>query len=326
MIHSFSAADPTDPATIAGRWLENGAFVYFGSMNEPYLQAFRPPKLVAELVAAELPLSASLRQGEHEPYGQPWRLVYLGDPLYRLDFSRSRDSLDRLPPGSNVVLSATDQWRVEVIQAGSLPQDPPSSPADRLGWCLSQAIAALCHEERPTLHELTPDASTSDLPAWQSVAMQIDRRSLDPSHKRILDELLIDSLSCAGRQELLLEWMIGIPAEETGGRLLRAMETTATSELARLSRAREPLQALDLWNRLIRRPWPADSDLPALLTGRVASQIATDEAQALLPYRDRLRQASLSLASNPKRYPHVALIQNELERVEQAIRSRPRPH
>ena len=28
MIHSFSAADPTDPATIAGRWLANGAFVY----------------------------------------------------------------------------------------------------------------------------------------------------------------------------------------------------------------------------------------------------------------------------------------------------------
>ena len=56
MIHSFSAADPNDPETIAGRWLANGAFVYFGSMNEPYLQSFRPPRLVAGLVAEGVPL------------------------------------------------------------------------------------------------------------------------------------------------------------------------------------------------------------------------------------------------------------------------------
>src|SRR5262249_60764650 len=36
LIHSFSAADPADPATIAGRWLTQGAFVYFGSVNQPY--------------------------------------------------------------------------------------------------------------------------------------------------------------------------------------------------------------------------------------------------------------------------------------------------
>ena len=56
IIHSYSAADPLDVSTLAGRWLENGAFVYYGSMNEPYLPAFRPPKLVAELAAAEMPL------------------------------------------------------------------------------------------------------------------------------------------------------------------------------------------------------------------------------------------------------------------------------
>ena len=84
MIHSFSAADPTDPQTIAGRWLAQGAFAYFGAVNEPFLLAFRPPGLVAELVSAEVPLVAALRQGELEPFGFPWRLVYLGDPLYHL--------------------------------------------------------------------------------------------------------------------------------------------------------------------------------------------------------------------------------------------------
>ena len=43
MIHSFSAADPPDPSTIAGRWLANGAFLYFGSMNEPFLDAVPDP-------------------------------------------------------------------------------------------------------------------------------------------------------------------------------------------------------------------------------------------------------------------------------------------
>ena len=85
MIHSFSAADPSDPQTIAGRWLDQGAFVFFGSVNEPFLPAFRRPRLVAELIAAEVPLVAALRQGEFEAFGFPWRLVYLGDPLYRLD-------------------------------------------------------------------------------------------------------------------------------------------------------------------------------------------------------------------------------------------------
>ena len=60
MIHSFSAADPTDPRTIAGRWLANGAFVYFGAMNEPFLQAFRPPRLVAALIAEGVPLGAAM--------------------------------------------------------------------------------------------------------------------------------------------------------------------------------------------------------------------------------------------------------------------------
>ena len=31
-----------------------------------------------------VPLAAALRQGESEPFGRPWRLIYLGDPLYRL--------------------------------------------------------------------------------------------------------------------------------------------------------------------------------------------------------------------------------------------------
>jgi hypothetical protein len=84
MIHSFSAADPLDPRTLAGRWLAQGAFVYYGSVDEPFVEAFRTPSLVAEFCAAGAPLVAALRQGELEAFGRPWRLIYLGDPLYSL--------------------------------------------------------------------------------------------------------------------------------------------------------------------------------------------------------------------------------------------------
>ena len=83
MIHSHSAADPEDPRTLAGRWLERGAFAYFGALNEPYLLSFRTPILVANLLATGFPLGAALRQSEGEMFGFPWRLIYLGDPLYR---------------------------------------------------------------------------------------------------------------------------------------------------------------------------------------------------------------------------------------------------
>ena len=84
MIHSFSAADLSDPGTLGGRWLANGAYVYYGAVHEPFLLAFRPPGLVTELIAADVPLVAAMRQGELEPFGFPWRLIYLGDPLYRV--------------------------------------------------------------------------------------------------------------------------------------------------------------------------------------------------------------------------------------------------
>jgi len=61
MVHSFSAADPSDPNTVAGRWLANGAFVFFGSMHEPFLAAFRTPELVATLIEEGMPLVAAMR-------------------------------------------------------------------------------------------------------------------------------------------------------------------------------------------------------------------------------------------------------------------------
>ncbi len=91
VVHSFSAARPWDTETIAGRWLKNGAFLYFGSLNEPYLAAFRTPALVAQLLDAGAPFAAACAKVPSEDaLGTPWRLRLIGDPLYQV-----------LPPGQS---------------------------------------------------------------------------------------------------------------------------------------------------------------------------------------------------------------------------------
>ena len=52
---------------------------------------------MSELITADVPLVAALRQSELEPFGFPWRLLYLGDPLYRAG---------RRPRGDSSVSSA----------------------------------------------------------------------------------------------------------------------------------------------------------------------------------------------------------------------------
>ncbi|MCC6660749.1 MAG: hypothetical protein IT437_07675 [Phycisphaerales bacterium] len=78
-VHSWSAANPGDRATIAGRWLERGVYAFAGSIQEPYLQAFPPtPTVAARLLA--LPWGAAVRLDD----GPAWRITVIGDPLMTL--------------------------------------------------------------------------------------------------------------------------------------------------------------------------------------------------------------------------------------------------
>lgn len=76
-VHSWSAAAPSDPGTVAGRWLERGAYAYVGSVHEPYLQAFVPTPKFAKRLVAGLPLGAAARLDA----GEVWKVSVLGDPL-----------------------------------------------------------------------------------------------------------------------------------------------------------------------------------------------------------------------------------------------------
>jgi hypothetical protein len=317
IIHSFSAVDPSDPSTLAGRWLENGAFVYYGAMNEPYLHAFRPPKLVAELVAAELPLSAALRQGEHELFGRPWRLVYLGDPLYRFYALGSHARQDRIAPRAWRPLASIHGGRpIEEVTARVRPLDSGADESTRLQWCLTAAISALCQAQgsgKPGDSSARSPSGATDL---RSILIKIDRPQLQPRLRPVLDELVTDTLLNAGDEEQLLEWLLQIPPAECSPRVWQAIETIAMSRLVSLAGSRSVTPALDLWDELIRRPWLAGSEFPAQLTQRLAALVDSNPRGSQDLYRERLIQSARFLALNPERYPHAALVKDELKRLE----------
>ncbi len=277
MIHSFSAADPSDPRTIAGRWLAQGAFVYYGSVNEPYLQAFRPAGLVAEMVAAEVPLAAALRQVEFEPFGRPWRLIYLGDPLYRLpsltgtigppsadhqtllttDIPSAVAGQAREPSNgeSRPALSTNDrvssrEWRkmvksyedwpvVEVTASESRPATSTGGYDETLlRWCLDAAIVEL--EANLPVDDRSPSLAGSRQPERLSVLKRIRRNQLERSLCPIYEDLLIDALRDSGELEELHLRLTRIPPDERRPVVWQAIENTAMARLSQMAQDRDP--------------------------------------------------------------------------------------
>ncbi|MHC4975350.1 MAG: hypothetical protein ACYTF7_01940 [Planctomycetota bacterium] len=79
-IHSFSAQRPGDTRSILGQWERRGAFAYYGSCDEPYLSAFRPPPHVVARLLSGMPWGSAPR------FDTPrlWKLNTFGDPLFTL--------------------------------------------------------------------------------------------------------------------------------------------------------------------------------------------------------------------------------------------------
>jgi hypothetical protein len=256
MVQSNSAADPADPRTIAGRWLAQGAFVYFGAVKEPYLGAFRMPGLVADLAVRGVPLSAALRQGESEPFGRPWRLIFLGDPLYRLS-ATGRDERRLRPEAWRRLDAAYADWpAVDVGVPAPLPGEPAADR--RLRWCHEAAIAELAGDLRAAARKPGLD--------WRLIVKQIPRESLDPPLRPAYDELLIDALSGSGDWDELHARLARIPPAGRGPRVWAALETGAMFRLARALRDPSPERRLarinGLRDEVSRLNWPPGRPFP----------------------------------------------------------------
>jgi hypothetical protein len=288
--HSHSAADPTDPGTIAGRWLANGAFIYFGAMNEPFLQAFRTPTLVADLIANRLPLAAAVRQSNTEPFGYPWRLLYVGDPLFSLK-----------PRGSSTPRLAS--WQaVERWPAIDMSLAPPDSAGDnaRLDWAVAAALASLAR-----------NASTSARASLPALLLTIRRERLTASQLLRYDGLFADLLDRSDPGKELRARLEQIPAGALSPLLRRRLEHERMVDLYRALSAEDLAESGKIWDALIRSGPPLD--LAAQLTSRVAQLAGTPDR--LRAWRDRLRETLQAVRNEP-----AALeLEKELERVEKQM-------
>ncbi len=88
-VHSFSAQNVGDEMSIARRWLDGGAFVYVGSVDEPYLTAFHTPERFAARMLARAPVSAAARV----EMSKPWKINVYGDALFT--FGPPAERVDR---------------------------------------------------------------------------------------------------------------------------------------------------------------------------------------------------------------------------------------
>jgi hypothetical protein len=354
MIHSHSAADLANPQTIARRWLEQGAYVFYGSVNEPFLAAFRQPGLVADLLAVGAPLVAALRQGETEAFGSPWRLIYLGDPLYRVEGCRNDETPSNFPDASRRLTAhewrtmASDyaNWRIteitkplfrgEQVRTDHVADPDTGGDTDtaRLYWCLDSAIIESAAGSPPGSRAKSARSGTRrggesigsgarTPPDWRTSLRSIDRSWLKRKLRPIFDELLIDALSELGADEELQSRLSRIPSQEKSPRIWMTVESCAVARLARFEqdpdRARGFRRALDLWSEVIKLSWPQGSAFPGQFTERMTAVAGADASRRMHAWLTRLRAEAGTLSARPHEFPHVKAVAEEQRRVEATI-------
>ena len=130
MIHSWSLRSPDDTATVGGRWLLHGVYAYIGSSEEPQLQAFVPPGLLAKRIAGGVPLLVASRwwPSSDRPMARTWRINTIGDPLMIVPPPKGTIRRPVPPPanGSNSETDGLSDVKHEAVQHMTIAKDSPS--------------------------------------------------------------------------------------------------------------------------------------------------------------------------------------------------------
>ncbi len=158
MIHSYSAAEPQNPDTIAGRAIAGGAFWYYGSVHEPYLVAFEYPTSIIARALTGTPLAFAAKQLPGHPMYQPWKLTVIGDPLYAFRASPAA-RLDQLP----VIDGAREVTPIEPTLA-----DAPTLSPGQLARAAFNAVADHHAEQLEAL----PNSLASSHPVTTALVRQ----------------------------------------------------------------------------------------------------------------------------------------------------------
>lgn len=267
MNHSYSASDPSDPRTLAGSWLSGGAFLYFGSLNEPYIQAFRPPSLVISLLNEGLPIAPAVRMlpVESPELGTPWRLHLLGDPLYRIDAKGlGAARLRAWPP--------TSGWPAYRDEP---PPPATATDADRLAWALKATIRDA--------------AAGRDEEAVEKVLLAVRRESLPPDLRAVRDGLLVDLLPrTRSRRDEVLGRLVAIPGPERPASVALAIDRARVAGLQVSINQGDWPRASDSWSTLVRSE--TSDELKREVTRRVGR--FAEQTNRVASWKTRLQEVS----------------------------------
>lgn len=197
-VHSFSAQNLADVASIAPRWLGAGAYAYVGSVEEPTLNGFVNPVEFVQRMYAPAPLGASVRVNSPGA----WKIAVLGDPLATLGPAATRvetpprlegavdieeqlarhRAAGRVIPASRILsMLGRDAALIALYRetAGG-GEEVPSELADAAFWAFFRAGEKEgVHAAFPQMSRLgRSDQSTLDA-AWQAMRPWIDAPTPD---------------------------------------------------------------------------------------------------------------------------------------------------
>jgi len=112
--HSFSAQYINGPNTISGRWIEEGAWGYIGSIDEPNLGAFVPPNVLFSRLLAGGALGYAPRLDD----APPWKIQIYGDPLKSFSDKRNSGIVPKSPPPGAHPLDDAMKYQLETKHLG----------------------------------------------------------------------------------------------------------------------------------------------------------------------------------------------------------------
>ncbi|NQX95828.1 MAG: hypothetical protein HRT64_13080, partial [Erythrobacter sp.] len=156
IVHSFSLQRPFQRRTVGGRLLERGVYVYAGSIDEPFLNAFVPTPNIARRLGAGVAFGTAVRYDD----GKVWKVAVLGDPLVTKGGAGQRIDAE-LAIDSMINLDTRSKERLKVGDYGGAMQDLMLLGRDEDVVRLANALI----KDKPSA--FTPDAAAASMPAMQ---------------------------------------------------------------------------------------------------------------------------------------------------------------
>ena len=228
---------------------------------------------------------------EREPIGIPWKLIYIGDPLYRVTPRNQA-------PRRSGDWAATDAW--PLFREGALPSGEATADA-RFAWAL-----------QATMVRATREGANRPLAEIVGIASAIDRNLLEPSFRKLFDDLLADLLFLGGRYRELRTRVAHLPRTERTPYANRMAESAAVIELHKATRSSFD-QAVAIMEETMRLD--LGQPIRNYSIGYLASSADTGHKRATL------RSALLQLRPKVARTESEDTVRRTLEQLERAMKA-----